>query len=186
MQFHFPNLRRTMDRSIFSPYPVLHTSRFTLRQLHNDDAAAIYTLRSSEEVNKFIDRPRATSIDDALQFIQRIIQLNNTHQSFLWVLAHPGTNQLMGTIILWNLDDAHNTAEIGYEMLPAFQRRGYMKEAITAVLHFAFNELKVDEVQAWVHPDNEVSKLLALQTGFSFLQTADKEIRYEIFHVLKP
>ena len=56
-------------------FPYLTTERLQLRPLSIDDAQEIYLLRSDEKHNEFIDRPRATSLDDAKAFINKIEKL---------------------------------------------------------------------------------------------------------------
>ena len=49
----------------FHPFPILETARLYLRQVHDNDAAAIFALRSNRNVMQFLDRPMAASIADA-------------------------------------------------------------------------------------------------------------------------
>ena len=46
----------------FTPFPVLSTERFILRQLSINDTNKIFLPRSDSEVNKYLDRPIANSI----------------------------------------------------------------------------------------------------------------------------
>jgi ribosomal-protein-alanine N-acetyltransferase len=38
-----------------------------------EDAQEIFALRSSDEINKYLDRPKANTLDDAQSFITKII-----------------------------------------------------------------------------------------------------------------
>jgi ribosomal-protein-alanine N-acetyltransferase len=49
----------------FPPFQVLETERFTLRQLTLKDDNEILILRSYKEVNRYLDRPIAKTIEDA-------------------------------------------------------------------------------------------------------------------------
>ena len=55
-----------------TPFPVIQTDRLTLRQLRQTDASDVLALRSDDEVMKYIGRPRAKSMEDALQLINQI------------------------------------------------------------------------------------------------------------------
>src|ERR1700751_1842601 len=101
-------------------FPYLVTERLRLRPLSMDDAQEIYLLRSDEKHNEFIDRPRATSLDDAKAFISKIEKLLNEGNSYFWVVIFKNGALLIGSLNLWNLDKEHNTAEVGYELLPAY------------------------------------------------------------------
>jgi hypothetical protein len=64
-------------------FPYLTTERLQLRPLSIDDAQEICLLRSDEKHNEFIDRPRATSLDDAKAFINKIEKLLSEGTSHL-------------------------------------------------------------------------------------------------------
>ena len=49
----------------FKPFLFLRTERFTLRQLTLKDDNEILILRSDKEVNRYLDRPVAKTIEDA-------------------------------------------------------------------------------------------------------------------------
>ena len=51
---------------------LLHTSRLLLRPLKETDEDFIYSLRSNEQVNQFIDRAPAKNVEDARAFIKKI------------------------------------------------------------------------------------------------------------------
>jgi ribosomal-protein-alanine N-acetyltransferase len=56
----------------FSPFPVQVTEDLLLRQVSENDAAQLLELRSNEQVNRYVERKKATSIEDALAFIDII------------------------------------------------------------------------------------------------------------------
>lgn len=55
--------------------------------------------------------------------------------------------------------------EIGYSILPAYQRQGYCFEAAAAVLHIAFEELGAHRVVAMCNARNEASYRLMEKLG---------------------
>jgi ribosomal-protein-alanine N-acetyltransferase len=164
-------------------FPYLSTERLQLRPLSIDDAEEIYLLRSDEKHNEFIDRPRATSLDDARAFINQIEKLLSEGNSHFWVVSFKNGAELIGTLSLWNFDKERNTAEIGYELLPAYYGKGIMTEALPAVLEFAFNALKLSKIEAWTHENNIRSSALLLKFGFTRNFEAEKN-RPEDVHVL--
>jgi [ribosomal protein S5]-alanine N-acetyltransferase len=70
---------------------LLHTSRLLLRPLKETDEDFIYSLRSNEQVNKFIDRAPAKNIEDARAFIKKINDGLAENKSYYWgiVLKKP-------------------------------------------------------------------------------------------------
>ncbi len=148
------------------PFPVLKTDRLVLRAMHNDDAEAIWLLRSDERVNKYIDRPKAITIEDAENFIKKIESAIANNESFYWGINLKNNNTLIGTICLFHISTENNTAEIGYELLPAFQGKGLMNEAITAVIELAFETIKVKTITAFLKPENERSVNILTRNNF--------------------
>ena len=53
-------------------FPELQSIRLNLRSLEDEDVASLYALRSNEQVNRYLDRPPARSVEDAQVFISKI------------------------------------------------------------------------------------------------------------------
>jgi [ribosomal protein S5]-alanine N-acetyltransferase len=141
----------------FTPFPELLTERLLLRQLAITDASEIFSLRSSETVNKYLDRPRASSLEDARTFIERIVFGTANDHWIYWAICFRDQPELLGTICLWNFSDEERKAEIGYELMEQFQSRGIMQEAFSAVVQFAFEVLQLNTIEAWTVQQNDKS-----------------------------
>jgi [ribosomal protein S5]-alanine N-acetyltransferase len=146
-----------MLNGTFMPFPILTTERLTLRQLLINDEQEIFTLRSDSEINKYLDRQISNTIDDARNFITKVVKSG----SLYWAITLRDKNILVGTICLFGFSDENYKCEIGYELLTNFQGQGIMKEAVEKVIDYAFNTIKVTKIQAFLHRDNQNSiKLL--------------------------
>src|ERR1700761_9061552 len=84
------------------PFPELTTSRLLLRELQMSDAEEIFLLRSDARVNEYVERPRATSIEDARNYIDRIKTNQNTGEGIAWAITLKDHPKLIGVIVLWN------------------------------------------------------------------------------------
>lgn len=164
----------------FTPFPTLATSRLVLRQLLAKDTAAIFRLRSDERVNQFLDRPPTTSLEEASQFIQKITDGITANQSVYWVICLRENDELIGTICMWNLDEANASAELGYELSPGFQGRGIMQEALEAVINFGWTQLQLKEIQAFTHPQNIGSYRLLEKFNFRRNDLLEKQFAEEL------
>ncbi len=136
----------------FSTFPILKTERLVLRVLELNDAIAIQSLRSDARVNEFLDRPATNNLDEAVAFIKKIQKGIEQGESMYWVITH--NSELIGTICLWNLDFENDVAELGYELMPDAQGKGFMNEAIKAVIDFAFNMMCVKTITAFPKQGN--------------------------------
>jgi len=138
----------------FTPFPYLETERLYLRPLKTEDANEIFILRSHESVNEFIKRPRAKTIDDALQHIEKINNNIENDESILWAISMKNDPKLIGTICLWNIVKEKDHAEIGYELLPQFNGKGLMQEAFVKVIEYGFEKLQLKTIEAWLNVNN--------------------------------
>jgi len=144
----------------------LSTERLTLRKPELNDAREIFNLRSNEEVNRYLDRPPARSVEDVQAFISKIRDGIAGNQSFYWAITLKDQPGLIGTICIWNLSVDRKTAELGYELHPDHQGKGYMQEAIALVIRFAFDTIGLSVLEAYSHKDNSASTKLLLKNGF--------------------
>lgn len=150
----------------FNPFPVLTTKRLVLRMLLPADASDLAKLRSDEQVNRYLSRSNITNLIEAEAFINNITKLLNKNAGAYWVMCFKTDPTLIGTICFWNFDLKRETADIGYELMPAYQGKGLMQEAITAVIKYGFNEMRLDAIVAVTHPDNSKSSKILIKNGF--------------------
>jgi ribosomal-protein-alanine N-acetyltransferase len=163
-----------MLRLVFSPFPFLKTERLILRQLTINDANDILKLRSDARVNEFIDRPKTIDLTSAIKFIEKIDKGINENQSIYWVISLKGNDILIGTICLWNFIPEKDMAETGYELLPEYQGKGFMREALAKIIDFGLHKINLKIITAFTHPDNERSKRLLEKNNFQL----DKDLRF--------
>ena len=150
----------------FTPFPVLKTGRLTLRQLKSSDDKEIFALRSSDQVNKYLDRKAARSIEDARIFIRAINENIQKNDSIYWGITLNGTDKLIGTICLFELAEDLSKGEIGYELLPEFQGKGIMQEAASKVVLFGFQQVGLASIEAHTHSGNQSSTRLLEKLSF--------------------
>ena len=148
-------------------FPILSTERLTLRQLQITDEQEIFTLRSDSEINKYLDRQVANTIDDARNFIAKVNKNIEENNSLYWAITLSDSNILVGTCCLFGLSDDNTQCEIGFELLTGFQGKGIMKEALKKVIEYAFSTIKVQKIEAFVHKDNRSSIKLLENLSFS-------------------
>ncbi|WP_316767926.1 GNAT family N-acetyltransferase [Pedobacter frigiditerrae] len=152
-----------------NPFPILKTKRLILRQLEIGDEQEIFTLRSDDEINKYLDRPINKTLEEAKNFINNV--LNN--DALYWAITLGNNNKLVGTICLYGFSDENVSCEIGYELLTNFQGQGIMQEASAKVIDFAFNTIKVQKIEASLHKDNQCSRQLLDKLSFKKLDKTD-------------
>jgi [ribosomal protein S5]-alanine N-acetyltransferase len=155
-----------MANQPFTPFPILTTTRLTLRQLLLSDAQDIFALRSDHAINKYLDRQPSKTIDDAIIFINNITENIKKNESIYWAITLTESKTFVGTICLFGFSDQDNKCEIGYELLSHFQGKGMMKEAASKVIEYAVQTMKVRTIEAFTHKNNQSSIRLLEQLEF--------------------
>lgn len=150
----------------FSPFPELHTERLVLRRMHSGDAEALYYMRSSKKIMQYVERPSPESIAEMEERIASISAHIDENTSIAWGISYHNDPQLIGTVSYHRIIKEHFRAEIGYMLHNVHWRKGIMNEAVTAVIAYGFEQMKLHSLEALVNPDNEASIQLLLKQGF--------------------
>jgi [ribosomal protein S5]-alanine N-acetyltransferase len=163
-----------MQDNCFVPFPHLRSAHLHLRQLSPSDGQDIFMLRSDAALNTYLNRPQTHSLGEALAFIDKINTNVARNESILWAITLSGKDRLVGTICLWNINIDRTIAEIGYELLPDFQGKKIMHEAIPVVIAFGFTVMQLESITAEVRADNYKSLNLLDKNGFRRLADSSK------------
>lgn len=150
----------------FSIFPVLTTERLLLRKLTAEDEQEIFALRTDDTVNKYLDRIKARSLEDARKFIQKVNKSIASNELIYWGICLRPNTKIIGTVCFWNIAVENDKAEIGYELLPACQGKGLMQEALSAIIDYGFTSMRLTTIEAAADPQNERSVKLLGKIGF--------------------
>ncbi len=150
----------------FSTFPVLATTRLTLRQMVAGDAEALMTLFSDSQVLQFLNNDPLDTHDKALGLIGWFDQMYHDQKGLTWGVTLRGEDRLIGTAGMygWDRDDRH--VDIGYHILPAHWNKGYATEAAQTVIRWCFDNLDVHRIQADCTEGNIASERVMLKCGF--------------------
>lgn len=150
----------------FNPFPILTTQRLVLRQITIKDAAALYALRSNEQVMQYIDKPLAKSLADAVELIEKTMDALTYNDGITWAICLADDLTMIGTIGYWKFRKEHYRAEIGYLLLPEYHGKGIMFEAMQTVIRYGFRQLHLHSIEAIVNPENVASIGILEKNGF--------------------
>ena len=151
----------------FNPFPVITTERLLLRKFRVTDQEAVFALRSNREAMQYLDRPMATSLADALKYIELIITSADNNEGITWAITLKEEDVLIGTIGFWKFDKDNHRAEIGYMLHPDYHRRGIMQEALGAIIPYGFDTIRLHSIEANVNPANAASIAILEKNKFA-------------------
>ena len=137
--------------------PRLETPRLVLRETREDDVAAIYEIHSNAEVMRYWSAPPMQEMSEAVARVQRTQKLIADGAALGWVLERREGGRVIGTLSLHRLDEQSNRGEVGYSLGREHWGKGYMNEALTALIDFAFGPMDLRRLEADTDPRNEPS-----------------------------
>jgi ribosomal-protein-alanine N-acetyltransferase len=149
-----------------NPFPVLETPRLKLRKVVEADVKEVFALRSDAEVMKFIPRPLAINLQDALDHIALIDKEQEANQLINWGITLQGSNKMIGMICLVRMQPENYRTEVGYILHPDYHGKGVMDEALKVVIAYAFDTMKFHSLEAVIDPANIASEKLLLRNLF--------------------
>ena len=156
--------RGSMDEA----FPTLSTSRLVLRELTLDDAEFWKRTFSDPEVIELTAYEPPKDLEAAkAEVLRYAIRPFRMGRGIRWGIALREDPNLIGTLGYheWVREGGHH-ARVGYELLAEYRSRGFMTEAMTAILDYGFDAMKLHRVEAQIEPINLPSIRLAERLGF--------------------
>jgi len=156
----------TPSQSSFSGL-TLSTERLLLRPLRITDAEALFKIFSDPEVMRYWSTPPWTSITPAEEMIQKDLRAMPLGEHLRLGMETAGTGELIGICSLFKFDAQSKHAMIGYGMARSHWGQGYMAEALSAMLDYAFGPLDFRRIEADIDPRNTASARILEKLGFA-------------------
>ena len=151
---------------IWESLPLLNTKRMRLRELTEAVVDALYRIFSHPQVARYWGAPALANRDAAAALLAEIQENFRKRTSMKWGVAELETDQIIGTVTLFNLNFDNKRAEIGYGLDYNYWRKGYVTEALDALLSYAFDVLQLHRLEADVDPRNLGSIRTLEKMGF--------------------
>lgn len=158
-----------IDSAIAPPpaHPVLDTPRLVMRPLAAEDVHDLHDAFSDPEAMRFMDFTAAQSFADSARYLSTyLFVLPAWHAT--WALVCRESEKVVGFANYHHRENWNQRLEIGFFLHPAFQGRGLMAEALTALLAYCFEQLAMERIEVTTSPDNSAAIRLIERLGFRF------------------
>lgn len=149
---------------------ILDTPRLTLRPFNKKDAKHMYKWTSDEKVTKFLLWYAHTSIKQTKAFIASVIAKARINP-YDWMIVEKITALPIGSIGIDKINEQKRTCEVGYCLAKDYWGKGYMPEALIAVLSFLLHVGGFNEVFATHDIDNISSGKVMQKSGMVYYDT---------------
>lgn len=150
--------------------PVMETERLVLRQLRADDADALHPMFSDAEANTYGTHPATTTIEQTREQMAKRVADTSWRA---WAITLKGDDTAMGTVACYEKRQGKVT-EIGYTLRRDCWGRGYVTEAVAAMIDLLFAEGQ-RRIFADTDPDNAPSIAVVKRLGFTLEATLRAE-----------
>ncbi|MEL6720888.1 MAG: GNAT family N-acetyltransferase [Bacteroidota bacterium] len=147
---------------------VLTTDRLLIKEFQRKDAAFVLELVNTPAWLKYIGDRAVYNLSDAENYVNdRLMAAYKTHGFGMYAVWHKEHNIAIGMCGLVQRDYLEYP-DLGFAFLSAFTRKGYAFEASQAVLLFAQQQLKLEQLYAFTLPENLSSIKLLEKLDFQY------------------
>jgi ribosomal-protein-alanine N-acetyltransferase len=115
---------------------------------------------------QYVDRKPCESEEEAAAFIRMITDNLDNNNGISWAITTHDSDEMIGSIAIWRIVKEHYRGELGYVLLPDYQRKGLMHEALNAVIAYGFTDMGLHSLEANINPDNAASQKVLERHGF--------------------
>lgn len=152
-------------------YKEIQTERLLIRPINLGDKDFIYSLVNTDGWLKYIGDRNIKNIEDAEKYIQKILENTNYYYN---VFEISETKQPIGIITFLNRD-SQEFPDIGFALLPQFEKEGYTFEASKKYLDEIINTKLHKKIIGITIPENEKSIKLLRRLGLNFESSFSQE-----------
>lgn len=147
-------------------YHLLETERLLLRPFTENDAEAIFASCQNPKLGNNAGWPPHQTLEESRQVLHTVF----IGQENVWAITLKDTQQLIGSVGILPDPKRENpqVRMVGYWLDEAYWGKGYMSEAVKAVLKFGFEELKLSMITANCYPHNVRSQQVLTRNGFVY------------------
>ena len=161
-----PSTRQGNTSRMSLPTPTLRTDRLCLRPFADADAGALFALQSSAHVLRYWDSPPWSEPSRARRFIAACRQMADDGSGARLAIERDTDGAFIGWCSLTRWNPEYLSASLTYCLNDTAWGQGYATEAARALLHWAFDTLDLNRVQAETDTRNLASARVLKKLGF--------------------
>jgi RimJ/RimL family protein N-acetyltransferase len=151
---------------------IAETHRLLISKLSLDDGPFFLELVNTPNWLKYIGDRNLKTVEDAKTYLKNgtLKSYNNFGFGFYKLQLKEENNKTIGTCGLIKRD-ALECVDLGFAMLPNYERKGFGYESSVAILKLAKEQFKLHKVAAITLPENTSSIKLLEKLGLSYEKT---------------
>ena len=161
-----------MNLPPYPSFPSLHGPCMTLRQINESDMPNVLEI-------SFYDGKPATTIEEAWEMQQKIDLDYENGESVHWGIAHPVTNEIMGSLGYYRGFE-NGVGEIGCVLQPQYRGQGIMNLSIQLIVGFGLDVMGLNKISATTSLENQPALRLLEKLEFVSGEVKEGMVEYGI------
>lgn len=145
----------------------LEGPKVLLRELTDKDAEDVFAYASDPEVTRYLAWGPSQNIQDSRGYIHECRIENQAGLALTLGVEWKQEARVIGAIALFNVQHAHGVAELGFVLHRRVWGRGISSEMTGLMLHYGFNAMRLERIEAWSVAENARSIGLLEKLGMT-------------------
>lgn len=146
---------------------LISTQKFEIRRVSYVDVSALFCLYGVAHDSRFCDESVWRTLQDAQSYVasaQEDYEVG-TGVHLLFTLQNP--KRVIGNIRLKSINQRHRRCDLEFFFAPHHQNNRWVFEGIADVLHYVFEEWKLNRVYAEIDSEDTWSEQMLVNLGFT-------------------
>lgn len=147
------------------PLELLTTKRCIVRETEEADLDAFYEIYSEPAITRYMENLFADR-EEERRYLKAYRQMYEFYGFGIWTVLEKETGKVIGRAGITTREGT-DTIELGFVIGMPWQQKGIAHEVCEAILQYAESELNLQEIYAYVEPDNCISRHFLEKLGFA-------------------
>ena len=153
----------------------LETERLILRPLEISDAEAMFAMDNNPNVHKYLWQQPTQELNETIKIIKMVQKQYEENKIGRFATIIKETSEFIGwtgiKFVNNHVENGNtNFYDYGYRLNEKFWNKGFATEASIAWLEHGFNQMKIQEMNAYTHAKNGASNHVLQKVGFNFME----------------
>ena len=147
----------------------INTERLVLRKFEISDVESVFKNWASDpEVQLNYGEPVYSTTGEVKALLEKYISGYERANYYRWAVVEEQSGECIGQIAFFLVDTRNEFAEIEYCIATEYQNKGYMTEAVNALLKFGFTVMDLHRIQISAKDFNVPSRRVIEKCGFTY------------------
>ncbi|WP_346881855.1 GNAT family N-acetyltransferase [uncultured Algibacter sp.] len=153
----------------------IETERLILRALRLSDLNGMYELDANPNVHKYLGNKPIKTKAEAKKILESVLQQYKDRGIGRFAVVEKASGAFVGWSGIrlnteYNMNGFTRYYDVGYRLIERFWGKGYATESGRASVKYAFDTMKLPELYATTHVDNEASHKALLKIGLHYVE----------------